>query len=70
MDRYFTSYYIVQHFLDHGLTAFGTVFAHRRDVPACLRKAARRDFLPDITLISYVPRKKSNVLLMTSCDAK
>ncbi|KRZ84568.1 Nuclear valosin-containing protein-like [Trichinella sp. T8] len=64
----------------HGLTAIGTVFAHVcRDVPACLRKAARRDPYSTlavyeqnrkVTMINYVPRKNSNVLLLTSCHAK
>ncbi|KRZ58627.1 hypothetical protein T02_14424 [Trichinella nativa] len=44
MDRYFASYSTVEYFLEHGLTAIGTLFAHRRYVLACVRKAARRDF--------------------------
>ncbi|KRZ49194.1 hypothetical protein T02_10097 [Trichinella nativa] len=67
----------------HGLTyitAIGTVFAHVcHDVLACLRKAARRDLYSTlavyeqnrkVTMINYVPRKNSNVLLLTSCHAK
>ncbi|KRX76756.1 hypothetical protein T06_1818 [Trichinella sp. T6] len=41
MDHYFTSFSTVEYFLEHGLRAVGTVFAHRRDVPARLRKTAR-----------------------------
>ncbi|KRZ53194.1 hypothetical protein T02_9364 [Trichinella nativa] len=61
------------------LTAIDAVFAHRRDVLACSRKAARRDpystlivyeYNKKVTMISYVPRKNSNVLLLTSCHAK
>ncbi|KRZ95889.1 hypothetical protein T08_11018, partial [Trichinella sp. T8] len=46
---------------------------------ACLRKAAERDLYSTlavyehnkkITMINYVPRKNSNVLLLTSCHAK
>ncbi|XP_003378774.1 hypothetical protein Tsp_12175 [Trichinella spiralis] len=33
MDRYFTSDSIVQHLLERGLIAVGTVYANRRDVP-------------------------------------
>ncbi|KRX35980.1 hypothetical protein T05_15145 [Trichinella murrelli] len=44
MDRYFASYSTVEYFLEHGLTAIGTLFAHRRYVLACVRKAAQRDF--------------------------
>ncbi|KRX60561.1 hypothetical protein T06_16035 [Trichinella sp. T6] len=55
------------------------VFAHRRDVLACLRKAAQRDPYSTlavyeqnrkVTMINYVPRKNSNVLLLTSCYVK
>ncbi|KRY42059.1 hypothetical protein T01_3424 [Trichinella spiralis] len=79
MDRYFASYSTVKHLLEHGLTSVGTIFAYRRDVPACLRKAVRRDLFSTlavyehnkrITMINYVPRKNSNVLLLTSCHAK
>ncbi|XP_003369745.1 hypothetical protein Tsp_05155 [Trichinella spiralis] len=51
----------------HGLTSVGTISAYRRDVPACLRKAARRDLYSTfavyehnrkITMINYVPRIK------------
>ncbi|KRX61940.1 hypothetical protein T09_425 [Trichinella sp. T9] len=79
MDRYFTSYSTVQHLLEHGLTAINNVFAHRRDVLACLRKAAQRDpystlavyeHSKKVTMINYVPRKNSNVLLLTSCYVK
>ncbi|XP_003368088.1 hypothetical protein Tsp_14702, partial [Trichinella spiralis] len=61
------------------ITAIGTVFAHRRDVLACSRKAARRDpystlavyeYNKKVTMISYAPRKNSNVLLLTPCHAK
>ncbi|KRZ75180.1 hypothetical protein T10_11821 [Trichinella papuae] len=79
MDPHFTSYSILQYLLEHGLTVVGTVSAHHRDVPACLRKATRRDIYSTlaayehnkkVTMISYVPRKNRNVLLMTSCHAK
>ncbi|KRY18990.1 Chymotrypsin-like elastase family member 2A [Trichinella patagoniensis] len=80
MDCYFTSYSTVQHLFEHDLTAIGTVFAHRRDVLACLRNASRRNFYSTIavyeqnrkvTMINYVPRKNSNnVLLLISCHAK
>ncbi|KRX72741.1 hypothetical protein T06_9524 [Trichinella sp. T6] len=80
MDRYFTSYSTVQYLLPHGLTTIGAVFAHVcRDVLACLRKAAQRDLYSTlavyehnkkITMINYVPKKNSNVLLLTSCHAK
>ncbi|KRY50456.1 hypothetical protein T03_10897 [Trichinella britovi] len=51
----------------HGLTSVGTISAYRRDAPACLRKAARRDPYSTlavyehnrkIAMISYVPRIK------------
>ncbi|KRX24271.1 hypothetical protein T07_4034 [Trichinella nelsoni] len=55
------------------------MLAHRRDVLSCLRKAARRDpystlavyeHSKKVTMINYVPRKNSNVLLLNSCHAK
>ncbi|KRX22128.1 hypothetical protein T07_1816 [Trichinella nelsoni] len=67
MDRYFTSYSTVQQLFEHGLTAIGAVFAHRRDVLACLLKVTRRDFYTPlavyvhnkkVTMISYVPKKQ------------
>ncbi|KRZ76957.1 hypothetical protein T10_2736 [Trichinella papuae] len=79
MDPHFTSYSILQYLLEHGLAAEGTVSAHRRDVPACLHKDTQRDLYSTfdvyernkkVTIISYVPRKNSNVLLMTSCHTK
>ncbi|KRZ67635.1 hypothetical protein T10_3872 [Trichinella papuae] len=76
MDRYFTSHSIVQHLLENSLTAVGTVSANRHDVPLCLRNTRRRDVYSTLAvyehnkkviMISYVPRKKRDVLLMTSC---
>ncbi|KRX40854.1 hypothetical protein T05_6019 [Trichinella murrelli] len=58
----------------HGLTSVGTISAYRRDVPACLRKAARRD--PYSTLAKNnddqlrAKDKNSNVLLLTSRHTK
>ncbi|KRZ83064.1 hypothetical protein T08_4995 [Trichinella sp. T8] len=49
------------------------------DVPACLRKAVRPDLYSTsavyennkrITMINYVPRKNSNVFLLTSYHTK
>ncbi|KRX24456.1 PiggyBac transposable element-derived protein 4 [Trichinella nelsoni] len=79
MDRYFTSYSIVQHLLELGLTAVGTVSANRRDVPLCLQNTRGRDVYSTLAvyehnrkviMISYVPRKNKNVLLMDSCHTK
>ncbi|KRX79371.1 hypothetical protein T06_10603 [Trichinella sp. T6] len=67
MDSYFTSYSTMQHPFELGLTTIGAVFAHRRDVLACLLKVARRDFYSTlavymhnkkVTMISYVPKKQ------------
>ncbi|KRX64993.1 hypothetical protein T06_14453 [Trichinella sp. T6] len=60
MDRYFTSYSTVKHLLEHGLTAIDKVFAHRRDVLACLRKAAQRD--PYSTLAVHERSKKVTMI--------
>ncbi|KRY13313.1 hypothetical protein T12_8678 [Trichinella patagoniensis] len=53
MDRYFTSYSTVHHLLEQDLTAIGTVFAHRRDVLACAKFAARmrvKKFMFDVAV--------------------
>ncbi|XP_003376147.1 hypothetical protein Tsp_00343 [Trichinella spiralis] len=75
-------FYIIFHCatsLEHGLTSIGVVPAHRRDVLACLLKVAQRDPYSTlavyehnkrIAMINYVPRKNSNVLLLTSCRTK
>ncbi|KRY26799.1 PiggyBac transposable element-derived protein 4 [Trichinella spiralis] len=55
MDRYFTSDSIVQHLLERGLTAVGTVYANRRD------------HNKKVIMISYIPRKNKNVFLMSTC---
>ncbi|XP_003382162.1 putative HEAT repeat-containing domain protein, partial [Trichinella spiralis] len=60
MDRYFTSYSTVKHLFEQDLTVIGTVFAHRRDVLACLRKAAQRDLYS--TLAVYEHSKKISVM--------
>ncbi|KRY54260.1 PiggyBac transposable element-derived protein 4 [Trichinella britovi] len=74
MDRYFTSYSIVQHLLELGLTAVGTVSANRRDVPLCLRNTRGHDVYSTLAVYehskNYVPRKNKNVLLMSSCHTK
>ncbi|KRZ82674.1 hypothetical protein T08_2971 [Trichinella sp. T8] len=79
MGLYFTLYSTVEYFLEHGLTSVGTISAYRRNVPACLRKAVQRDLYSTlavykqskkVTMINYVTRKNSNVLLLTSCHAK
>ncbi|KRY39799.1 hypothetical protein T01_7982 [Trichinella spiralis] len=57
----------MQQLFEHGLTAIGAVFAHRRDVIACLLKVARRDlystlavyvYNKKVTMISYVQKKQ------------
>ncbi|KRZ47962.1 hypothetical protein T02_11142 [Trichinella nativa] len=65
MDCYFTSYSTVKHLFEQDLTAIGTVFAHRRDVLASVYEHSKK-----VTMINYVPRKNSNVLLLTSCYVK
>ncbi|KRX25125.1 hypothetical protein T07_9233, partial [Trichinella nelsoni] len=68
-ENYFTSYSTVEYFLEHGLTSVGTISAYRRDVPACLRKAARAQQKNNDDQLR-ANDKNSNVLLLTSCHTK
>ncbi|XP_003376545.1 glutamate synthase [Trichinella spiralis] len=54
-------------FMDPWITAIGTVFAHRRDVLACSRKAARRD--PYSTLAVYEYNKKLRTKEEQQCSS-
>ena len=79
MDRYFTSFEAVSHLLDHGLSAVGTVTASRRDVPVIFKAVKGRECFSSKTLyehskkvllLSYVPKKNKNVLMMSSFHQK
>ncbi|CAK1598285.1 unnamed protein product [Parnassius mnemosyne] len=75
-DNWFTSYELVSHLLnEHKLTSVGTVRKNKRVLPNKFLKTSDRDadvysskfgFQKDITLVSYIPKKKKVVLLISS----
>lgn len=75
MDRFFTNHSLCKTLLNNGLTMTGTIVSGRRDVPHKLRNVRDRIVLSSlgvydhenrIMMISYVPKRNKNVLLMTS----
>lgn len=78
IDRYFTSRSLCCNLLQNGLTMTGTISANRRDVPKEIKTAKQRslystvelwDTQNRILLLSYIPKKGKNVLMMTSCHS-
>ena len=75
LDGYFTNYNLCTQLLDNGLTGTGTIVSTRRDVPREIRNVKEREVLSTvelwepnlrILLLSYVPKKGKNVLMMSS----
>lgn len=75
MDRFFTSYALCKNLLNNGLTMTGTMISSRRDVPQQMRVVRGREKFSTeslyehenkIVLISYVPKRNKNVILMSS----
>jgi hypothetical protein len=78
-DRYFTSFSLLENLLANGLTITGTIKEGRRDVPIVLRSTCDREIydtkcLWNINsrslLLSYLPNKNKNVLLMSSMHVR
>ena len=75
VDRYFTSHGLVCNLLQQNLTLIGTIMANRCEVPSQFKAAKGReiertkapyDHSNKILLLSYVPKRKKNVLVMSS----
>lgn len=75
MDRFFTSYNLILKLLENGLTATGTIPANRRDIPQEFKNSNGREQFDSralyessnrIIMVSYVPKKRKNVLLLSS----
>lgn len=75
VDRYFTSFPLCTALLDNGLTLLGTVVPNRRDVPTQVRDVKQRELYSTkvlynhqhhVMLLSYVPKKGKNVMMMSS----
>ena len=75
VDRYFTSHSLVCNLLQQNLTVIETIMANRREVPSQFKAAKGReiestkalyDHSNKILLLSYVPKRNKNVLMMSS----
>ena len=75
VDRCFTSHGLVCNLLQQNLTLVGTIVANRREVPSKFKAAKGReiestealyDHSNKILLLSYVPKRNKNVLMMSS----
>lgn len=73
-DNWYTSYELMIKLLkEHKLTSVGTLRKNKRCIPAQFLSVQKREpktslfgFQKDITLLSYVPKKNKNVLLMST----
>lgn len=72
-DNFFTSYDLAKSLLNRQLTFCGTVKKNRRFLPAAVLDARSRPVLSskfafhdDMTLVSYVPKKNKNVILLST----
>ena len=75
VDRYFTSHGLVWNLLQQNLSLIGTIMVYRREVPSQFKAAKGREIISTkalydhsnkILLLSYVPKRNKNVLVMSS----
>lgn len=73
MDNYFTSRSVGLDLLRIKITVVGTMKHNRREIPQVIKDVSDRDvhssrfcFTEDATLVSYVPKKKKNVILLST----
>lgn len=73
-DRWFTSIELAKELLSKGLTTIGTIRANKRELPPeFVQKNSRPigssmfGFKQDCTLVSYIPKRNKNVLLISTC---
>ena len=75
MERYFSSHEVAKKLLEKGLTMTGTIKQNRREIPPCMRNVKERQLLSTkevwdaekrIMLISFVPKRNKNVLMISS----
>lgn len=71
-DNFFTSYELRQRLLQRHLTMIGTVRKNKLELPSALLVCKRGQvfssvfaFTPTTTLVSYVPKKNKNIVLMS-----
>lgn len=72
-DNFFSSLTLTQSLLTQKITYCGTVRKNRRFLPPAILETKGREvkssvfaFTEDITLVSYIPKKQKNVILMSS----
>ncbi|XP_034147179.1 piggyBac transposable element-derived protein 4-like [Esox lucius] len=72
-DNFFTSYELGQRLLARGLTMVGTVRKNKPELPAALLATKAREvfssrfaYTPSATLVSYLPKRSKNVLLLST----
>ncbi|KRZ83916.1 PiggyBac transposable element-derived protein 4 [Trichinella sp. T8] len=73
MDNWFMSYSLVEDLLKEKLTAVGTMRKNKRQIPAAFIESKHRElnsslfgYQKNMTLVSYVPKKNKNVILLSS----
>ena len=73
LDNWFTSYDLAQKMLSHQITLVGTLRKNKRQIPPEFldlrnrgEKTSLFGFRSDSTLLSYVPKKKKNVLILST----
>ena len=78
-DRYFTSHALAVMLHQKSLTLLGTIQSHRKEIPAVMKTTRGQEvnttrFLFDhenkFILLSYVPKRNRNVLLLTSSHSQ
>lgn len=72
-DNFFTSYELVQELLKKKITMVGTVRRNKPELPPTLVTTRGREvfsskfaFTHDTTVVSYMPKKNKNVILMST----
>ena len=79
MDRFFSSHSVAIKLLEKGLTMTGTIKQNRREVPSSFRCVKSRDTFSTkelwdgenrIMLLSYVPKRNKNVLMISSMHSQ
>ena len=68
-DNFFTSYMLDQALLKRNITMLGTMRRNKTELPNLSRKAVHHSqfyFTKDTTVVSYIPKKNRNVVLMST----
>ncbi|XP_035012727.2 piggyBac transposable element-derived protein 4-like [Hippoglossus stenolepis] len=76
-DNYFTSYELARQLLERKITVVGTVRKNKPELPTGLLAVKGREvfssrfaFTPTATLVSYIPKKNKNVVLLSMRHAE